>query len=394
MRARRACIGAPLGAAALAAGVAGTVAGAALDRAPFGAGVVVTGGGTDPRDPPSALADRADESGERADNAESALSLGGAASPVNVARPWPAGAVVAAGVTLALAMYAAMPNAAAIASTIAGIATRRSGAGSVSSTLGCGRAVDFASARVSGAPATRAARETGVPSATCVAGRGAGATDTSTRTGSPAVASVSGALMGVGGGTAGGLGVSIRFASLGGVISGGEACGRAVGATAGEIGRRSRAVLRSGAAPMSARRLRPGGGTRTGRALRDGSLSSITDRFPLHEHPADDARSSRTCDRCDCHSAGSIPAASTSRNSRSTGARARNLSAGNPPGTERWRRHRSEVASSISAVADVSSVMPWRCSDAKNPAGVKRALMDASLALGQSPTNVTSNVFP
>jgi hypothetical protein len=42
----------------------------------------------------------------------------------------------------------------------------------------------------------------------------------------------------------------------------------------------------------------------------------------------------------------------------------------------------------------VSSVTPCLCNDAKNPAGVNRASMDGSLALGQSPTYVTSRGSP
>jgi hypothetical protein len=70
------------------------------------------------------------------------------------------------------------------------------------------------------------------------------------------------------------------------------------------------------------------------------------------------------------------------------GGRANQRRAGKPPGTDRYRRHRSASGSAMSFGCDATT-MPWRSSEAKNPAGENRALIDGSSAEGQSPTYVT-----
>jgi hypothetical protein len=120
--------------------------------------------------------------------------------------------------------------------------------------------------------------------------------------------------------------------------------------------------------------------------LRSRSPSSISARLLPHAHDDASAKSSRTLARdVDAQRAASILASRASRNTRSTGGRASQRSAGNPPGREWWRCQRARSASLTETGCDAIEI-PCRSSEAKNPCGENRALISRSLAAGQSPT--------
>jgi hypothetical protein len=124
-------------------------------------------------------------------------------------------------------------------------------------------------------------------------------------------------------------------------------------------------------------------------ALRAGSMSASTSRPALHEHSTP-TTSITMRDRGLGVSWGIDPLA-ISRTTRSTGGRARNRRAGNPPGVDRCRAQAMRCRS-VSGRSPIT--MPCRWRDARNPSGENLASMAGSLAPGQSPTNVMSTLLP